>query len=62
VDDPWVIGAEYRTGLGLFLSTFKGVLCMYAGYNKAYHSEDEVVRFLESVKDIVLAGLGVAAA
>lgn len=57
VENPWVIGAEYRTGMGLFLSTWEGVLCLGAGYNDAYHSQDEVLRFLESVKDIVLAGL-----
>lgn len=59
VEDPWVIGAEYRSALGLFLSTWKGVLCLGAGYNSAYHTKDEVLRFLESVKEIVLAGLEV---
>ena len=57
VEDPWVIGAEYRSALGLFLSTWKGVLSLGAGYNDAFHSEDEVLGFLESVKEIVLAGL-----
>ena len=59
MEEPWVIGAEYSTGLGLFLGTWKGVLCLSSGYNEAFHSRDEVVSFLQRVNNIVLEGLEV---
>jgi hypothetical protein len=59
VEEPWVIGAEYSTGLGLFLGTWKGVLCLSSGYNEAYHSSDEVMSFLQRVKNVILEGLEV---
>jgi hypothetical protein len=59
VEEPWVIGAEYSTGLGLFLGTWKGVLCLSSAYNEAFHSRDEVVSFLQRVNKIVLEGLKV---
>jgi hypothetical protein len=59
VDDPWVMGSEYGTGLGLFLKTWKGRLELSAGFNEAFHNEEEVRGFLESVKRWVLDGFGV---
>jgi len=59
VEEPWVVGAEYSTGLGLFLGTWKGVLCLSSAYNEAFHSRDEVVSFLQRVNNIVLEGLEV---
>ncbi|KAL2060271.1 hypothetical protein VTL71DRAFT_9666 [Oculimacula yallundae] len=57
ISEPWVVGAEYSTGIGAFLGTWNGVLCLSAGYNEAFHSEAEVLDFLERVKRIVLDGL-----
>ncbi|KAK0108590.1 hypothetical protein ONS95_003387 [Cadophora gregata] len=57
VMEPWVMGAEYSTGIGAFLSTWNGILCLSAGYNEAFHSKAEVVDFLERVQRIVLEGL-----
>jgi hypothetical protein len=58
LDDPWVIGAEYSTGLGLFLGTWRGRMCLSAVHNEAFHGEKDVLKFLESVKTIVMGGLG----
>ncbi|CZT47884.1 uncharacterized protein RSE6_08507 [Rhynchosporium secalis] len=55
--EPWVVGAEYSTGIGAFLGTWNGALCLSAGYNEAFHSKAKVLDFLESVKRIVLDGL-----
>ncbi|PVH69412.1 hypothetical protein DL98DRAFT_661699 [Cadophora sp. DSE1049] len=57
VIEPWVMGAEYSTGIGAFLGTWNGVLCLSAGYNEAFHSEAEVLDFLERMKQIVIEGL-----
>jgi hypothetical protein len=57
ISDPWVMGAEYSTGIGLFLGTWRGIISLSAGYNEAFHDEDEVLGFLERVKKIVLEGL-----
>ncbi|KAG4430205.1 hypothetical protein IFR05_014307 [Cadophora sp. M221] len=59
VTEPWVIGAEYSTGIGAFLGTWNGVLCLSAVYNEAFHSKAEVLDILESVKRIVIEGLEV---
>jgi len=55
--EPWVIGAEYSTGIGAFLGTWEGRMCLSAGFNDAFHTRDEVLAFLESVKRIVIEGL-----
>jgi len=59
VDDPWVMGSEYGTGLGLFLKTWDGRLEVSAGFNEAFHHEEEVREFLEKVNRWVLEGFGV---
>ena len=59
VEEPWVIGAEYSTGLGLFLGTWNGVLCLSAGYNEAFHSKEDAMSFLQRVNNVVLEGLEV---
>ena len=51
------MGAEYSTGIGLFLGTWRGIISVSAGYNEAFHDEEEVLEFLECVKKIVLEGL-----
>jgi hypothetical protein len=57
ISEPWVMGAEYSTGIGLFLGTWRGIISVSAGYNEAFHDEEEVLGFLECVKKIVLEGL-----
>lgn len=59
VSEPWVVGAEYSTGYGLFLGTWKGIMCLSAAYNEAFHEEGEVRVFLERVGRIACEGLGV---
>lgn len=59
VDDAWVMGSEYGTGLGLFLKTFQGRMEVSAAYNEAFHDEEEVRGFLKDVKKWVFKGLGV---
>ena len=54
---PWVTGEELRSGLGLFLGSFRGELCLSAAYNDAWHSGDGVMEFLCRCLDIVKAGL-----
>lgn len=56
VSDPWVTGAEYSTGLGIFLSTWKGVMSLSAAYNEAFHEEPEVFDFLKHIRKVVLEG------
>jgi len=60
IDDPWVMGSEYGTGLGLFLKTWQGRMELSAGYNEAFHDEVEVRDFLKGVKKVVCKGFGVA--
>ncbi|SPJ76323.1 uncharacterized protein FTOL_06054 [Fusarium torulosum] len=57
--DPWVTGEELGNGLGLFLGTFEGELCLSAAYNDAWHTEGEVRGYLERCKDVVFSGLGI---
>lgn len=58
VYDPWVTGEELRNGLGLFLGTYRGELCLSAAYNEAWQGEEVVMEFLEGCKRIVFEGLG----
>lgn len=55
--EPWVIGAEYSPGIGVFLGTWKGIIGLSAAYNEAFHTNDEVRMFLDSIKNVVLQGL-----
>ncbi|KAF5709536.1 hypothetical protein FMUND_10025 [Fusarium mundagurra] len=57
--DPWVTGEELGNGLGLFLGTFQGELCLSAAYNDAWHTERDVNEYLERCKDVVFSGLGI---
>jgi hypothetical protein len=57
VDGPWIMGAEYSTGIGLFLGTWKGRMRLGAGYNSAFHTEEEVGKFLNDVKDIAFESI-----
>ncbi|KAM0289405.1 hypothetical protein ACHAO9_006058 [Fusarium lateritium] len=57
--DPWVTVEELGNGLGLFLGTFEGELCLSAAYNDAWHTEGDVRGYLERCKDVVLSGLGI---
>ncbi|KAF4454854.1 hypothetical protein F53441_2724 [Fusarium austroafricanum] len=57
--DPWVTGEELGNGLGLFLGTFQGELCLSAAYNDAWHTESDVKMYLECCKDVVFRGLGI---
>lgn len=56
VYEPWVTGEELRNGLGLFLGTHRGVLCLSAAYNDAWHDEHEAAEFLKRCQDIVFKG------
>ncbi|KAF5650186.1 uncharacterized protein FTJAE_609 [Fusarium tjaetaba] len=58
--DPWVTGEELGNGLGLFLGTFRGELCLSAAYNDAWHTEWDVKEYLERCKDVVFSGLGIS--
>ncbi|KAM0321560.1 hypothetical protein ACHAQA_010050 [Verticillium albo-atrum] len=57
VHDAWVTGEELGTGLGLFLGSFKGHMCLSAAYNDAWHQEEDVADFLRRSKQIVWAGM-----
>ncbi|RGP71746.1 hypothetical protein FSPOR_3112 [Fusarium sporotrichioides] len=57
--DPWVTGEELGNGLGLFLGTFRGELCLSVAYNDAWHTEGDVRTYLERCKEVVFLGLGV---
>ncbi|KAM0549464.1 hypothetical protein ACHAPJ_009450 [Fusarium lateritium] len=57
--DPWVTGEELGDGLGLFLGTSRGELCLSAAYNDAWHTEDDVREYLERCKDVVFLGVGI---
>lgn len=56
--NPWVTGEELGNGLGLFLGTFRGELCLSGAYNDARHDKEEVLDFLCRCKKIVGEGLG----
>jgi hypothetical protein len=55
--NPWVTGEELGTGLGVFLGTWRGQLCLSAAYNAAWHDETEVFEYLNRCIKIVLEGL-----
>ena len=55
VDNPWVTGEELGNGLGLFLGTFRGELCLSVAYNEAWHGREEVEGFLERCERVVFA-------
>ena len=57
--DPWVTGEELGNGLGLFLGTSRGELCLSAAYNDAWHTEADVERYLKRCKDVVLSSFGI---
>ncbi|KAK2054948.1 hypothetical protein LY76DRAFT_596490 [Colletotrichum caudatum] len=60
--DPWVTGEELGNGLGLFLGTFRGELCLSAAYNDAWHTAPDVLDFLKRCEDVVFGGLDLQAA
>lgn len=55
--DPWVTGEELGAGLGVFLGTFRGRLCLSAAYNDAWHDGKEVMKFLERCREITMTSL-----
>jgi hypothetical protein len=55
IDNPWVTGEELGTGLGLFLGTFRGRMCLSAAYNDAWHEQSEVLDFVERCHGLVRA-------
>ncbi|KAF5688011.1 hypothetical protein FCIRC_2082 [Fusarium circinatum] len=57
--DPWVTGEELGNGLGLFLGTFRGELCLSAAYNDSWHTAVDVKEYLERCKGVVFSGLGI---
>ncbi|KAJ5773503.1 hypothetical protein N7457_008399 [Penicillium paradoxum] len=57
LDDPWVTGEELGTGLGVFLGTYRGSLCLSAAYNDVWHDEAEARAFLDKCNNIVLTHL-----
>lgn len=59
VYSPWVTGEELRSGLGLFLGTFRGELSLSVAYNDAWHDSESAIGFLRRCMDIVHFGLGV---
>ncbi|KZL87289.1 hypothetical protein CI238_10409 [Colletotrichum incanum] len=60
--DPWVTGEELGNGLGLFLGTFRGQLCLSAAYNNAWHTAADVLDFLKRCEDVVLRGFSLQSA
>ncbi|WYZ35718.1 hypothetical protein EsH8_X_000365 [Colletotrichum jinshuiense] len=58
--DPWVTGEELGNGLGLFLGSFRGELCLSAAYNDAWHTESDVLDFLKRCQDVVFRGFNVS--
>lgn len=59
LEDPWVTGEELGTGLGLFLGTFRGSMCLSIAYNDAWHTEDYAMNFIERCNELVLQCLEV---
>jgi len=55
--NSWVTREELGTGIGVFLGTWKGKLCLSAGYNEAYHGQEDIKTFLERVKEVIFLGL-----
>ncbi|KAM0438491.1 hypothetical protein ACHAPT_001240 [Fusarium lateritium] len=60
--DPWVTGEELGNGLGLFLGTSRGELCLSAAYNDAWHPAEEVNQYLDRCKEVVYWGLSIGSA
>ncbi|GKT49603.1 uncharacterized protein ColSpa_09784 [Colletotrichum spaethianum] len=60
--NPWVTGEELGNGLGLFLGTFRGELCLSAAYNNAWHTATDVIDFLKRCEDVVFRGFNLQAA
>ncbi|KAK2728890.1 hypothetical protein CKAH01_10718 [Colletotrichum kahawae] len=58
--DPWVTGEELCNGLGLFLGTFRGEMCLSAAYNDAWHTEATVLDFLKRCEDVVFRGFKIS--
>ena len=58
IDDPWVAGEELGTGIGCFLSTFRGRLTWSAAYNEAFQDAQAVRNFLWRVHSLVILELG----
>ncbi|KAJ5188929.1 hypothetical protein N7491_005251 [Penicillium cf. griseofulvum] len=58
LESPWVTGEELGTGLGLFLGTFRGRLCLSAAYNDAWYDESGVMKILRDCNELVVHGLG----
>jgi hypothetical protein len=54
LDDPWVTGEELGTGLGVFLGTYRGRLCLSAAYNDAWHDEADIQSFLDKCNALVV--------
>lgn len=59
VENPWVTGEELGNGLGLFLGTFRGQLCLSAAYNDAWHDEASARGFLKRCEEVVFQGFGI---
>ncbi|KAH6883553.1 hypothetical protein B0T10DRAFT_580589, partial [Thelonectria olida] len=57
--NPWVTGEELGNGLGLFLGTFEGEMCLSAAYNDAWHTREDVNGYLRRCKAVVFEGLGI---
>lgn len=55
IHNPWVTGEELGTGLGLFLGTFRGRMCLSAAYNDTWHEQSEVLDFVERCHALVRA-------
>ncbi|KAF7556687.1 hypothetical protein G7Z17_g1255 [Cylindrodendrum hubeiense] len=60
IRNPWVTGEELGNGLGLFLSTFDGELCLSAAYNDAWHTKADVSDYLDRCKEVVFNGLSIS--
>ncbi|MCV5085065.1 hypothetical protein OFB78_31180, partial [Escherichia coli] len=50
---PWVTGEELTNGLGVFLGTLDGVLCLSCAFNEAWHDRKGVDEFLWEVERVV---------
>lgn len=58
VVDPWAVETEQSAGYGVSLAMWKGEICLRAVYNEVYHDHDEVLKFLTTVKELLIKGLG----
>ncbi|KAH7176933.1 hypothetical protein EDB81DRAFT_773793 [Dactylonectria macrodidyma] len=57
VQNPWVTGEELGNGLGLFLGTFNGEMCLSAAYNDAWHTKSDIADYLDRCAEVVFNGL-----